>query len=559
MSNFVSPIISGEIRPPASSVDINMGSIKLPPLNVGSLNVNDVLTLEFIESIAKSEQTGLTPQQDSGQEIINLKQPTEIQKPQQQITPQTTEIKVKVTLPDKNTVEIPLKDIKLNAAALKDSSILQVKVSSLQNTEIEFQVQTALKGDANISVNNPRPQETPIQVQAQAPQNVITNQVQTETKIPLAPMKLENIVKNIAQETLITPDKLQAVLKELPDVSVEFSKNIEVPIKQVVEQAQIIKENIKGLLSSSQPSKEISNGILSALEGLKILPAKTEAYPQTTVFKTPLGNVFPEEAVKLAEGINLQLNVLDIVPNEKLGLKDVLELLQIKDSPHKDVLKTINVTEPELKEIYKILQENPVTQNKMPIAESKNFLSNIIGFVKAAVKEDAKHWLGRAEVAELQSTPQGQQTLNIAQLAIENAVKDTGRWRMIEIPVMSGEMIDNMKLSIKKQQEETEEEGRNKKTKPQEKSTRFVLETNFSRLGKFQFDGLAIEEKRRFDLIIRTEKQLEEDIYSHIMRLYKTTLENLNYAGTIKINLKENFIKPWEDDTTENLGQGIFV
>ena len=559
MSNFVSPIISGEIRPPASSVDINMGSIKLPPLNVGSLNVNDVLTLEFIESIAKSEQTGLTPQQDSGQEIINLKQPTEIQKPQQQITPQTTEIKVKVTLPDKNTVEIPLKDIKLNAAALKDSSILQVKVSSLQNTEIEFQVQTALKGDANISVNNPRPQETPIQVQAQAPQNVITNQVQTETKIPLAPLKLENIVKNIAQETLITPDKLQAVLKELPDVSVEFSKYIEVAIKQVVKQVQIIIENIKGLLSSSQPPKEISNGILSAMEGVKILPAKTEAYPQTTVFKTPLGNVFPEEAVKLAEGINLQLNVLDIVPNEKLGLKDVLEFLQIKDSPHKDVLKTINVTEPELKEIYKILQENPVTQNKMPIAESKNFLSNIIGFVKAAVKEDAKHWLGRAEVAELQSTPQGQQTLNIAQLAIENAVKDTGRWRMIEIPVMSGEMIDNMKLSIKKQQEETEEEGRNKKTKPQEKSTRFVLETNFSRLGKFQFDGLAIEEKRRFDLIIRTEKQLEEDIYSHIMRLYKTTLENLNYAGTIKINLKENFIKPWEDDTTENLGQGIFV
>ena len=545
MSNFVSPIISGEIKPPASSVDINTGSIKLPPLNVGSLNVNDVLTLEFIESIAKSEQTGLTPQQDSGQEI-NLKQEN---------TSQSTEIKVRVTLPDKNTLEIPLKDIKLNAAALKDNGILQVKVSALQNTEIEFQVQTALKGDANISVNNPRPQEA----QTQALQNVITNQVQTETKIPLAPLKLENIVKNIAQETLITPDKLQAVLKELPDVSVEFSKNIEVPIKQVVEQAQIIKENIKGLLNSSQPPKEISNGILSAMEGVKILPAKTEAYTQTTVFKTPLGNVFPEEAVKLAEGINLQLNVLDIVPNEKLGLKDVLEFLQIKDSPHKDVLKTINVTEPELKEIYKILQENPVTQNKMPIAESKNFLSNIIGFVKAAVKEDAKHWLGRAEIAELQSTPQGQQTLNIAQLAIENAVKDTGRWRMIEIPVMSGEMIDNMKLSIKKQQEETEEEGRNKKTKPQEKSTRFVLETNFSRLGKFQFDGLAIEEKRRFDLIIRTEKQLEEDIYSHIMRLYKATLENLNYAGTIKINLKENFIKPWEDDTTENLGQGIFV
>ena len=78
-------------------------------------------------------------------------------------------------------------------------------------------------------------------------------------------------------------------------------------------------------------------------------------------------------------------------------------------------------------------------------------------------------------------------------------------------------------------------------------------------MGKFQFDGLAIEEKRRFDLIIRTEKQLEDDIYSHIMRLYRTTLENLNYAGTIKINLKENFIKPWEDDTTENLGRGIFV
>lgn len=554
MSNFLSPIISGEIRPPSSSVDINTGSIKLPQINVGSLNVNDVLTLEFIESIAESEQTGLTPQKDSGQGTI-LNQATEIQKPTQQQTAQPQDGKVKVTLPDKSTVEIPLKDIKLNATVLKDNGVIQVKISSLQNAEVSFQVQTSPKGDVNITVQNPRPQET----QVQAPQNIISNQVQAETKIPLAPLKLESIVKNTAQEVSITPNKLQAVLKELPNVSIEFSKTIEVPIKQVAEQVQIVKENIKALLSSPQSTKDISNGILSALEGLKILPAKTEAYPQTIVFKTPLGNVFPEEAVNIAEGINLQLNVLDIIPNEKLGLKDILEFLQVKDSPHKNVLKQVNITEAEQKEIYKVLQENPVIQSKMPMVESKNFLSNIIGFVKASVKEDVKHWLGRSEVAELQSTPQGQQTLNIAQLAVDSAAKDTGHWRMIEIPVMSGEMVENIKLSIKKQQDETEEESGNKKIKPQEKSTRFVLETNFSRLGKFQFDGLAIEEKRRFDLIIRTEKQLEDDIYSHIMRLYRTTLENLNYAGTIKINLKENFIKPWEDDTTENLGRGIFV
>ena len=130
----------------------------------------------------------------------------------------------------------------------------------------------------------------------------------------------------------------------------------------------------------------------------------------------------------------------------------------------------------------------------------------------------------------------------------------------MEIPIVSGETIEQIRLAVKRQTEEDEENEENQKESPKKGGTRFVVESRFSRLGGFQFDGLADEKKRSFDLIIRTEKLLEEDLCSQIMRLYKTTLHKFEYWGTIQINLKENFIKPWEDEAKEeNKGQGILV
>ena len=87
-----------------------------------------------------------------------------------------------------------------------------------------------------------------------------------------------------------------------------------------------------------------------------------------------------------------------------------------------------------------------------------------------------------------------------------------------------------------------------------------MVDTNFTRLGAFQFDGFSIAKEHRFDLIIRTERSVGNDLCANIMQLFKTTLNDVGYVGNIKINLKENFIKISENNTEDKfLSQDLFI
>ena len=85
-----------------------------------------------------------------------------------------------------------------------------------------------------------------------------------------------------------------------------------------------------------------------------------------------------------------------------------------------------------------------------------------------------------------------------------------------------------------------------------------MVDTDFSLLGKFQFDGFTIAKERRFDLVIRTSKRMEKDFCSEIMNLFKTSMYNVGYAGTIKINQQEKFINI-EETTDKQLTDGIYI
>ena len=86
------------------------------------------------------------------------------------------------------------------------------------------------------------------------------------------------------------------------------------------------------------------------------------------------------------------------------------------------------------------------------------------------------------------------------------------------------------------------------------------MDTEFTRLGGFQFDGFSFAKDRRFDLVIRTQKNIDDDLYANIIKIFKTTLHDLQYVGNIKINLKENFIKISENNTGDKfISQDLFV
>jgi hypothetical protein len=57
-------------------------------------------------------------------------------------------------------------------------------------------------------------------------------------------------------------------------------------------------------------------------------------------------------------------------------------------------------------------------------------------------------------------------------------------WRLFLLPVLSDEQLQQMRLFVRNNQEDDHEDEKTRET-------RFVIEVTFSRLGPFQFDGLA--------------------------------------------------------------------
>ena len=74
------------------------------------------------------------------------------------------------------------------------------------------------------------------------------------------------------------------------------------------------------------------------------------------------------------------------------------------------------------------------------------------------------------------------------------------------------------------------------------------------------YDGFSLPAEKRFDLIIRTEKEIDNDFCAQIMQLFRTSLSAVDYAGNIRINIKEKFIKLCEDEPEKTILQdGIFI
>lgn len=121
---------------------------------------------------------------------------------------------------------------------------------------------------------------------------------------------------------------------------------------------------------------------------------------------------------------------------------------------------------------------------------------------------------------------------------------------------MTGQTVSYIRMAVKRK---GEDENAKNSHRRREAGTRFVVDTSFSALGKLQFDGMSFEKQRSFDLIIRTEKELPADVNDMIRGIFNKTLLEMKYIGTIEIKFKENFIKPWENNSEQSISRGILV
>ena len=430
-----------------------------------------------------------------------------------------SELVVKVSSKDINTPQI--KVVSINSQPPEKFIIPSVKQNTALAT-LASQVQSPKTTNINPQViNNPKA--------------LVATQPQTETTIPQLkittdiPKMLERYgdqgfgVKNI-------------LINELKGMEFHVSVNSSLPVDTTVPKSPI--EKVFENLFNKMPSEIVTEikGELSKLQ--TTIGEVIENNKGVKHIKTSLGDIYLDKNYPFEKGEKILLNIDKIVDG-----KQSQSLLNQILKPLHDIGKEDLVT--------KILNKIPQTNARM--------LPNLVSFIKSAGSNDISQWLGKEVVEQLTSNSgaEGKEVLSKLGNFFSNNIKEGQIWRTIEVPIFNEGILSQIKVSIKKNSSDEEDDGE-KKAK-EKYGTRFVVDTNFSILGKFQFDGFSHAKNKQFDLIVRTEKKIDEDIVSNIMAIFKNTLHEVDYVGNINININDCFIKIDDNDTKDSLSEGIYI
>lgn len=530
--NLVDFALSQINKQPTGSLEISSGT------SLGSLNINDVLTLDFIQTIADSSSSSAVKVQISanGQTLV--------------LSP---DAKLELPLPQN---------------AFTDTTQMQVKITSMSDTGITFRI---------VKFNG---QEITPEAETQQ-----STSIQTDKTFPstITAKPLSQIVETLSQRLQLPTSTTTQLVASLPDAELLFNQPVlseqatNVTSSSAPTSSRLslpLPENISAplteILTSPQPLAAKAEAVVKLFANLQgtSLPAQTVSYPQTTVLQTPLGILYPDTPVKVPEHIRLDVAIKELQVKPQADLSALLDYrLWNDDNPLPSLTPLLDrgTSQPQLSpqdSLTKILkqmlppEQAQLLNQRIPQPDSKNFISDMVGFIKASRSHNLSDWLGKGVVAELNyNNADGAEVVNQLNNVVINSSREAGAWRMVDIPILTEAGIANIRLAVKHNPEDDEEDQPNRPKRPQG-GTRFVIDSTFTNLGRFQFDGIALEHQRRFDLIIRTERYIEDDLCSNLVRLFTTTLQAQNYVGVMSINRREKFVHPWDDAASPQADKG---
>jgi hypothetical protein len=156
---------------------------------------------------------------------------------------------------------------------------------------------------------------------------------------------------------------------------------------------------------------------------------------------------------------------------------------------------------------------------------------NILFFMMALSGGNLQSWFGDAPTRALQrSKPDLLARLKDDFGKIDRAARDPGPgdWRSTLVPLHNGADLSPLRLSLRAAGEEDdtgEHRGKN--------GTRFVIDLDLTRMGRFQLDGLVHQGEKRMDLIVRTENRLPGGVEDGIRNIFQDAAEVTGLKGGI--------------------------
>lgn len=178
--------------------------------------------------------------------------------------------------------------------------------------------------------------------------------------------------------------------------------------------------------------------------------------------------------------------------------------------------------------------------------------ANILFFMMALSGGNLQNWFGDAPTRALQRTkPKLLARLKDDFGRIDRIARDPGpgEWRSTLIPFHNGVEVNPLRLSLRPAGDEDEDGGQGDK-----KGSRFIIDLDLTRMGRFQLDGLVYQGEKRMDLIVRTDNRLPDKIEDGIRGIFQEASEVTGLKGGIVFQAAPaNFVEISGGETPDEL------
>ena len=294
---------------------------------------------------------------------------------------------------------------------------------------------------------------------------------------------------------------------------------------------------------SSRATLNITRGLISA----QVAATTPSGQP---ILYTPLGVMITDEKLSLLAGQKIKLQ---IIPNKIRIPTDITPELRVSDyfnlrewTNLEKMIEEIRTTQHSIN-MESIISKIPKPDNKMT--------AKMLFFLQALKGASIKNWLGIDNSIFLEKTNPDlfkqldEDFLILSRNLIEPGTND---WRTTIIPIMNGLGLDHFQFH-------TQDQSFHKENHSDKKGARFIIDLELSHLGRIQIDGLTRKKNKNFDLIIRSERDLGNQIKKKINTIYLNFTKIMTFSGQISFQVSKKFAEINLPHLRDNNFKGITI
>ena len=294
---------------------------------------------------------------------------------------------------------------------------------------------------------------------------------------------------------------------------------------------------------SSRATLNITRGLISA----QVAATTPSGQP---ILYTPLGVMITDEKLSLLAGQKIKLQ---IIPNKIRIPTDITPELRVSDyfnfrewTNLEKMIEEIRTTQHSIN-MESIISKIPKPDNKMT--------AKMLFFLQALKGASIKNWLGIDNSIFLEKTnPDLFKQLDEDFLILSRNLIEPGtnEWRTTIIPIMNGLGLDHFQFH-------TQDQSFHKENHADKKGARFIIDLELSHLGRIQIDGLTRKKNKNFDLIIRSERDLGNQIKKKINTIYLNFTKIMTFSGQISFQVSKKFAEINLPHLRDNNFKGITI